>query len=94
MAIEKLEKKKWNLTPFLSGQPLMENWVAHGQPYPFWISESLACLECSCHIWVLQLIYFDKIYTSCILSKIFLLFPFSHFFQMCKATHFVVLGHI
>jgi hypothetical protein len=28
-------------TSFLSGQPLIETWVAHGQPYPFWISESL-----------------------------------------------------
>jgi hypothetical protein len=25
---------------------------------------------------------------------LFLLFPFSHFSQMHKATHFVVLGHI
>jgi hypothetical protein len=22
----------------------------------------IACLECSCHIWVLQLVYFDKIH--------------------------------
>jgi hypothetical protein len=29
-------------TSFLSGQPLIETWVAHGQPYPFWISESLS----------------------------------------------------
>jgi hypothetical protein len=26
--------------PFLSGQPLIETWAAHGQPCPFWISES------------------------------------------------------
>jgi hypothetical protein len=40
-----IEKKQWNLsTPFLSGQPLIETWAAHGQPYPFWISESLQSL--------------------------------------------------
>jgi hypothetical protein len=43
----------------------------------------IACLECSCHIWVPQLIYFDKIHT----------FPFFSLSQMRKATHFMVLGH-
>jgi hypothetical protein len=49
MAIEKLEKTNGtyqlmdavNNPAFLSGQPLIETWVAHWQPYPFWISESL-----------------------------------------------------
>jgi hypothetical protein len=45
MAIEKLLEKTngWMLwtTLFLSGQPLIKTWVAHGQPYPIWISESL-----------------------------------------------------
>jgi hypothetical protein len=50
MAIEKLEKTNGTCqmmnavpvaTPLLSGQPLIETCVAHGQPYPFWISESL-----------------------------------------------------
>jgi hypothetical protein len=41
----------------------------------------IACL-------VPQLVYFDKIH------HLFLLFPFSHFSQMRKATHFMVLGHI
>jgi hypothetical protein len=28
-------------TPFFCGQPLIETWVTHGQPYPYWISEYL-----------------------------------------------------
>jgi hypothetical protein len=59
----------------------------------------IACLECS--IWVPQLVYFDKIHhVYRVLKKkiyifiFFLLFPFSHFSQMRKATHFMVLGHI
>jgi hypothetical protein len=51
-----------------------------------------ACLECSCHIWLPQLVYFDKIHHD--KKFFFLLFPFSHFSQMRKATHFMVLGHI
>jgi hypothetical protein len=40
----------------------------------------IACLECSCHIWVPQLVYFDKIHHV-------------YNIQMHKATHFVVFGH-
>jgi hypothetical protein len=55
----------------------------------------IACLECSCHIWVLQLVYFDKIHHDTKKTFFFfLLFPFSHFSQMRNATDFVVLGHI
>jgi hypothetical protein len=28
----------------------------------------IACLECSCHIWVPQLVYFDKIHHDCFFS--------------------------
>jgi hypothetical protein len=43
------------------------------------------------HIWVPQLVYFDKIHHF-ILKKNKFSFPYSHFSQMGKATHFVVLG--
>jgi hypothetical protein len=48
MAIEKLEKINGTCqlmnavdNPIPFWQPLIETWVAHRQPYPFWISESL-----------------------------------------------------
>jgi hypothetical protein len=42
----------------------------------------IACLECSCHIWVPQLVYFDKIHHVLLYmytkkNNFFLLFPFS-----------------
>jgi hypothetical protein len=50
----------------------------------------IACLECSCHLGTAIGLFWQN--TSCIFLLFF--FPFSHFSQMHKATHFVVLGHI
>jgi hypothetical protein len=49
----------------------------------------IAYLECSCHIWVPQLVYFDNILTK----KCFAL-PFFTLFPNAQNAHFVVLGHI
>jgi hypothetical protein len=47
---------------------------------------TIACLECSCHIWVPQLTYFDKIHHAQATKNVFLLFRFSHFSQ-CDSFH-------
>jgi hypothetical protein len=76
--------------------------IAQGRRYA---NQHIACFECSCHIWVPQLVYFDKIHHDIkICTKMytrthtnthfFFTFPLSHFSQMCKATYLVVLGHI
>jgi hypothetical protein len=64
----------------------MEKQLLQGRRYASAISINIiACLGCSCHIWVPQLVYFDKIHHY-VLKKLILLFPFSHFSQMRKST--------
>jgi hypothetical protein len=60
--------------------------MLQGRRYANLSINTIACLECSCHIWVPQLVYFDKIHhvhVHFVYEKkrnFFLLFPFSHFF--------------
>jgi hypothetical protein len=51
----------------------------------------IACLECSCHIWVLQLVYFDKIHHDT-KKKFLFTFPFFSLFPSAQSDSFH--GHI
>jgi hypothetical protein len=52
----------------------------------------IACLECSCHIWVLQLVYFDKIHHVYKKQKqkknIFFTLPFFSLFSNVQSDSF------